>query len=146
MQGKAVEPAAVRRCAEQFRAAVVSGPPEFYLPYWTDFPDGCCGDAALLLGMYLANEGFGEPEYVAGNRGEWSHAWVELGGLVVDVTADQFDDEDQAVVVRAAPSAWHSGFEEHTRHAASILAYDDATRVRLERAYRLIRTAIGDAG
>ncbi|WP_336997878.1 hypothetical protein [Leclercia sp. M50] len=69
----------------------------------SDFPKGCCGDTTDLL-AYLIYEQFGElplkrsgvyykhmnpdPRLQDGN----SHAWLELSGKVIDLTADQFND------------------------------------------------------
>jgi len=81
-----------------------------------DFPRGACGDASLLLGAYFNDKrvlGFG---YVCGERGckhdnTWtSHAWLQRGTCVVDITAGQFQDAPQPVIV-ADPSLWHAGFE-----------------------------------
>jgi len=57
-----------------------------------NFPAGSCGDAALILGKYLEERGFGLFDYVLGERGGRSHAWLQRGHLVVDITGDQFDD------------------------------------------------------
>ncbi|MCV6609165.1 MAG: hypothetical protein OIF55_00170 [Amphritea sp.] len=35
-----------------------------------------------------------------------SHAWLQLGNVVVDITADQFPDVS-APVIALAPSQWH---------------------------------------
>lgn len=69
----------------------------------SDFPKGCCGDTTDLL-AYLIYEQFGElalkrsgmyyehinpdPRLQDNN----SHAWLELSGKIIDLTADQFND------------------------------------------------------
>lgn len=71
----------------------------------SDFPKGCCGDTTDLL-AYLIYEQFGElalkrsgvyyehinpdPRLQDCN----SHAWLELSGKVIDLTADQFNDRN----------------------------------------------------
>ncbi|OPZ87669.1 MAG: hypothetical protein BWY74_03344 [Firmicutes bacterium ADurb.Bin419] len=38
---------------------------------------GSCGDASLLLGKYLDEMGLGQFDYVCGELGRQSHAWLE---------------------------------------------------------------------
>ena len=60
------------------------------------YPHGACGHCAELLAQYL-NEGYGVvPDYVCrefygedGTR-ETTHAWLELNGLILDISGDQF--------------------------------------------------------
>lgn len=84
------------------------------------FPNGSCGDAAMLLGAYLADYGFSDFDYVSGHRGNtednsWtSHAWLACGELVADITADQFPDAPAGVIVES-PSPWHQEFEVEQR-------------------------------
>jgi hypothetical protein len=69
------------------------------------FPDGCCGDTALSLGCYLVRAGYTDVEYVGGwNDRRQSHAWTMIGGLVIDITADQFD---QPGVIVTSERDWH---------------------------------------
>lgn len=80
------------------------------------FPHGACGDASLLLGAWLVDHGVSGFMYICGERGcrennTWtSHAWLQRGTCVVDITADQFTDAPSSVVV-ADPSPWHHSFE-----------------------------------
>ena len=79
------------------------------------FPRGACGDATLLLGALLADSGEHGFGYISAYRGKqsdrtWtSHAWLQKGNCVIDVTADQFADAPTPVIV-ASPSNWHAGF------------------------------------
>lgn len=80
------------------------------------FPRGTCSDASLLLGVYLQREGYDEITYISGNRGKrsdgsWtSHAWLEIGNIVVDITAGQFDEISTDWIV-LHDSMWHQSFE-----------------------------------
>lgn len=56
------------------------------------FPRGCCGNISELMGDYLNTVGIGEFFYVCGMKDGASHAWLEVDGLNVDITADQFSD------------------------------------------------------
>ncbi len=99
----------------------------------------------LLLGTYLTEQGLGVFEYVYGQRGRcdtepstWqSHAWLCQGPLIVDITADQFPEVPEPVIVTNA-SAWHGAFEQEARHVADFRVFDDETRATLGAAYRLI--------
>ncbi|WP_159075426.1 hypothetical protein [Lelliottia sp. WB101] len=69
----------------------------------SNFPAGCCGETTNLL-AFLINKQFGELallrsgvywEHITPDsrlRDGNSHAWLELSGNVVDLTADQFND------------------------------------------------------
>ncbi|HBU6167531.1 hypothetical protein [Citrobacter freundii] len=68
-----------------------------------DFPMGCCGDTTDLL-AYLINAQFAKIalkrsgvyyEHINPDsrlRDGNSHAWLELSGQLIDLTADQFND------------------------------------------------------
>jgi hypothetical protein len=82
-------------------------------------------------------------------RNDHSHVWIEQNGLIVDVTADQFDDVDDPVIV-TRDGAWHSEFEPIAgdNHEALIDVYGDGTRIRLRSLYARITvpsTTIDDA-
>jgi len=101
-----------------------------------NFPRGSCGDASLLLSEFLRSHGISEIEYVVGwasqdSGSRRSHAWLELEGLIVDITADQFSNRPAPPVFITRSRTWHAHFSEDDRHPASISAYDPATRGRL---------------
>lgn len=72
-----------------------------------DFPHGCCGQTCDLLGRYLLANGCTSVEYVCGNRGDRSHAWLLVDGFTLDITADQF--EQPSIIVEREPS-WHKTY------------------------------------
>lgn len=80
------------------------------------FARGSCGDASLLLGAYLADSKVGGFAYGCGERGvqaddSWtSHAGLQCGDGVIDITADQFSDAPAGIVV-AEPSIGHRQFQ-----------------------------------
>ncbi|MES2636912.1 MAG: hypothetical protein V4605_06255 [Pseudomonadota bacterium] len=80
-----------------------------------NFPKGACGDTSLLLGAYLSECGFPNFNYIFGERGSqldssWtSHAWLAHNDLIVDITADQFVDMTDPVIVTKY-SKWHQQF------------------------------------
>lgn len=117
-----MDEALIRELATNFRRAL-EGIDRQTLPIqFRDFPRGSCGDTSLLLGTYLQERGLGEFTYIVGWRGEWpqrvSHGWIERGGLIVDVTADQFGD-GQAVIV-TSHSDFHLSFESAPSHVANF--------------------------
>jgi hypothetical protein len=80
------------------------------------FPRGCCGIISELMGDYLNTVGIGEFFYVCGMRDGASHAWLEINGLIVDITGDQFPDRLGIYVDK--PDAWYGEWEEDTKHLA----------------------------
>jgi hypothetical protein len=84
------------------------------------FPGAACGDASLLLGAYLVDCGEFGFLYICGERGfhadnTWtSHGWLARGDLIVDITADQFDDAPAPVIV-GRNSIWHRTFQHHDK-------------------------------
>lgn len=69
------------------------------------FPRATCGPTAELVGRYL-NEvcGLNAQCVEAWRSDDWSHAWIVVGGILVDITADQFG---QAPVIVTRYSPWH---------------------------------------
>jgi hypothetical protein len=70
-----------------------------------DFPNQCCDIATHVLGLRLYDLGLrGFAEHLAYVEEDRLHRWLDVGGLVVDITADQFGEP--AVIV-SADSQWH---------------------------------------
>ena len=80
------------------------------------FPLGACSDASLLLGAYLQDCGHGKFTLISAERGrfeddsEVSHAWLMQGSLIVDITADQFEDAPKQLIF-TSESFWHKTFK-----------------------------------
>lgn len=68
--------------------------------YLSGFPAGRCGLTCRVLGPWLIglfpNYDY---EYVCGFHGRQSHAWIEMNNLIIDITADQFDNISEPVIV-----------------------------------------------
>ena len=66
-----------------------------------DFPVGCCRDSAIILGDLLKNKGFSEICYCRKPYDDFSksHGWIEVGGYILDLTADQFGDGYPAITM-----------------------------------------------
>ena len=111
--------------ANRVREAILALPLIDRPPAFADFPRGSCGWASLLLGAVLKDEGIEGFVYICGERPDGnptrmaSHAWLAQGTLVVDITADQFPDAPNSVIV-ANSSVWHISFQEEHREPADF--------------------------
>lgn len=96
----------VRDAATRFRTALEQG--GLGLHSLRNFPIGSCGDTSEMLGQYLSDSGLGTWSYRCGIERDLfvSHAWVERCGLIVDITADQFADISERVIV-TTDRTWH---------------------------------------
>ena len=78
------------------------------------FPNGCCKSASFILAHHLMTTGaLMSIEYVWGLRGspphQWPHGWLESEGLILDLTADQFPEIFEPVIVTRDPK-FHDSF------------------------------------
>jgi hypothetical protein len=139
----------VERLAHRMRLAI-EGVPASLLPLtMSKFPTGSCGDACLLLGTYLLDSGLPAFDYVCGDRGShatntWtSHAWLASGGLIVDITADQFPDAPGKVIVSEA-SDWHKTFAVDRTYPSDFRVWSGYGTHHLHSMYSRLRTALFD--
>ncbi len=91
-----------------------------------DFPAGACGDTSLLIGSYLIDLGYSNIEYVVGLNGEQSHAWLECGDIIIDITADQFGSHINPIIV-TRDRTWHNLFKDQKREPGDFREYQDPT-------------------
>lgn len=109
----------IRQAAIDYRRALAQMKHDAWPFGLSNFPSGWCKFASWILGRHLMAElGCAVPEYVFGDRG-WpdnyqSHGWLECSGLIVDITADQFSDMDEPVVV-VERSDWHITWSQRSR-------------------------------
>lgn len=101
------------------------------------FPRGCCGNASILLANYLREQRLGLFELVSGCRDEVSHAWLEGGGMIVDVTIDQFHDAPPGSFV-LQNFEWHEQFSRHREREEEVDISGDRERLMQ---YRTVRDA-----
>jgi len=127
--------------ATLFRNAIEKTDPSKLPISFRNFPKGSCGDVVPLLGRFLKNQGFGSFDYISGSRGQnsdWhSHAWLQQDQLIVDITADQFREINESVIV-TYKSTWHKTFVTRVLHKADYEIYDDQTFANLELVYNEI--------
>ena len=123
----------LRKLAAGFRSAILLTDPaevdaevRFII---ADFPRGVCGAVCFLLGHYLIENGFPGSEYVNGFRAvdRQSHAWIETDGVIVDITADQFLEIADGVVV-STDKSWYEQFSDSRgRRPADFLIYGESS-------------------
>ena len=110
--------------ATTFRKALVACPKDGF-PQWErnklrDFPTQCCEVASFLLAHFLWDKGHRNIRWVFGYLDppnlKISHLWLESDGWIIDITASQFDDALESVVVaQANGQSWHSNVYEWER-------------------------------
>lgn len=95
--------------ATAFREALVQCNPAAYRSLsFRGFPSGSCGDTSLLLiEAFIEREV--DAKHAVGYYRRSSHAWVMVEGIIIDLTADQFDDIQKPVIV-TRHSLWHNRF------------------------------------
>lgn len=104
----------VRTAATAFRQAIESCKRDLGIVF-AQFPHGSCGDTAELLARYLSMKKLGGFTYVWGQKGcqdddtFHTHAWLRRGGVIIDITADQFGGQPPVIVT--TDSTWHDSFE-----------------------------------
>ncbi|GFO53188.1 hypothetical protein GMSM_01950 [Geomonas sp. Red276] len=138
---------ALFRHAFLFREALVrSARKGVSLPTLRDFPRGSCADASLLLAKHLQEKGWGAAFLVVGERRGQRHAWLGLLDVIIDITADQFEDQPCTVIV-STESSWHSTFNGQVSGVADFCLYAPASAFALAAAYEAITGAMaGIAG
>ena len=94
---------------------------ERQIPYFPVFPSGWCGCVSRVLGAWLCRDYPGEAfYYVCGWRGS-SHAWIEYRDVVLDITADQFKDNNKKIIVTSLrDSIFHNTFQVEFKHLCSL--------------------------
>lgn len=120
----------VRAAATRFRAALELHRDHLAAISLRRFPCGACGDTSDMLGQYLTDCGLGPWQRVSGTKYQpkfGTHAWVEQDGLIVDITADQFDGVDEPVIV-TTDWTWYARYpKQHSRSANVTDSYAQPT-------------------
>jgi len=75
--------------------------------------------------------------YVWGMRGEQSHAWLECGDLIVDITADQFPEIKEKILV-TTDRYWHKIFKGQIRSSGNFENFQSYNKIRLTSIYKNI--------
>ena len=96
--------------------------------YFADFPKGCCGATTNILGHILHSyDSSGLFEYVCREDEKTTHAWLEYNGLVIDITADQFEECTEKVIVTSDKSFYNRFWIDNLRKriAESEMNYEE---------------------
>ncbi len=112
----------IRELSRRFREAILKCDKTELPLSLADFPTGSCADASILLGTYLKDNGLGGFILIKGRRGEGNspetHYWLEKGDLLLDSTADQFEDVNEQIVIAQTDSSWYGTFEKSIQQEA----------------------------
>lgn len=134
----------VRAVSTAFRNAIERCKPRLTYIVFKEFPLGACGDTCDLLGRCLGEHGLQGWTYVSARRGERTHAWLEKDGVILDITADQFDDVDSPVLV-TRDDTWHRQFTVEDRRQVGGTTAMPEIELELENTYRAIRGEMNSA-
>jgi hypothetical protein len=135
--------------ALDFRRAIEKAKLRRHAKCMGNFPIGCCKHSSQLLARYLVTD-LQTPlvTFVHGERGgrgdgqPWqSHVWLRVGGYTVDITADQYPEVDEPVVLSMG-AGWHSMWEKQ-RHLTfgEMMHFDFWEGLRFRRMYSLVLKA-----
>lgn len=128
----------------KYRKAIENNKDKLEMWWFHKFPNGCCSDTSLMLGRYLDDKQYGKAYHVSGILGHNSHAWLELDGWIIDITADQFAEVDESIIV-AKETYFHNRFEDVEKVIYSeLFTGKNFGDIALLKAYGIIKQAIGD--
>ncbi len=131
------EKSRIKSEAIRFRKAILKSRGKLPTTF-KSFPIGTCGDAIILLANHLTDSRLGKFLYVLGRENNQYHAWLEKGNLIIDITADQFGDRTEEVIVTTDRS-FHNRFEIQDSHECNLNKYDQNTRKILKDTLSLIK-------
>lgn len=130
----------LKKLATRFRKLIVDCQPEelqHQIPSINRFPTGTCGDVSDLLGKYLIDHGYLDVEYVYGMHFQQSHGWLEIDGVIIDITGDQFSDFDEAIFV-SRDRSYHNRFKDQRRRRGGYEQLNNYQVTRLSVVYNVI--------
>ncbi|MBO1894214.1 hypothetical protein HNW13_000140 [Shewanella sp. BF02_Schw] len=128
--------------AIQFRAVLDTHSSSIGLPHFYNFPRNCCEGVSVYFAFYTMQmfPSVNVEVVHSRNSDDEHHYWVEIDGLIFDLTADQFD-ECNAPIIAQASSPLENVFPICERSFASIAmcAYDAIDDEQKELVYKSIR-------
>lgn len=128
--------------ASRFRRGIERSVPDITAISFKHFPRGSCGDASILLGRYLREIGLGYADYVSGSRDGYTHGWLEIGPIIIDITADQFGDAPSGIIV-SVDAAFHDTFRPVKKAPYDAEECIPEYAAQLDEAYATIIKSIG---
>jgi hypothetical protein len=136
----------IESLARDFQAAMQSLPDRLIPSYMTHpWPKGWCGESAQLFAALLNDKGIRGFEYVCGltkdgDGEDLSHAWLQRGRLIVDVSA--WPDGSPGLLIISERSAWHRRFEADRPQEADFRATRGSSDQRLRETLAWIHQCI----
>ncbi|MCJ8351377.1 lasso peptide biosynthesis protein [Moritella sp.] len=101
----------VQKFREMIVALIASEVAVRTMNFKASFPNGQCLNASQMLAKYLSENGCENVQVMSGTCPKLgSHAWVEVGKLIVDITADQYEKFGYPSVFIGENSRLHSNF------------------------------------
>lgn len=137
----------LKSLASRFRVAIIDAAKKDNLKtlshLFDNFPRGCCKDTCILLGQYLKEQGHGDFKYVHANRKNESredvyHSWLKRGNFIIDITADQFKDVHEPVIVGEEHPLHKSFTIINEEHDANLGIYDSPNEPILRAMYATV--------
>lgn len=89
------------------------------------YPRGWCQDTSRALGHLLADRGETGFQLVFAKRPDDegnTHVWLERHGLIVDITADQFNGSGCPGVMVTVDRSWHDNWVHKSQELDDVLA------------------------
>ena len=101
----------VRKALERVRDEYYDELPKDGTSMFHRFPRACCGDTTIILSQIYKDLGYKNVKYICGSRKEdgTSHAWLKVGDICVDITADQFEEYSFKNVIVCKEQAYPVG-------------------------------------
>ena len=137
----------LRELAALVRTAILVARDRFPHPLkqkFSAFPKNCCGHASVLLVLYLKDLGVKRVYRVFNGKHiqdvKKSHAWVEVGEIIVDITADQFPDNPPVIVTDNRK--WHACFDGEQRTAEILEDFSEKAMQNYREAYAAVRESL----
>ena len=131
----------IKEFAARFRHAIEKCDTNSLPAHIKKFPYQACCDACLLLARYLKENRCGEFELVNGeprvSGSRSGHFWLQRGKVVVDITADQFGSQYEAVIVGYG-GGLHSEFDVIEVKSCNWSTFDPLTLKHLSTTYDAI--------
>ena len=107
--------AEIKKLAHRYRKLIDDKPDKenAWNAQFYGFPNGFCDFVSQMFGKYLFERCGVNAKYVSGTHREGfcpygSHAWLESGELIVDLTCDQFPHDPRPAPYIGKDPTWHS--------------------------------------
>ena len=98
-------------------------------------------EVPILLAQYLIDLGYGIPTYIRAELYNpdlrWAHTWIELDGVILDITLDGLFADVPSVIVMEDPEC-HDIFRRLDENPVAIHVFDERTVSMLKTAYHEI--------